>query len=222
MRFRQIGQILNLTRGNARQSFGIESFHHPARRHRRLKDLKGRSAEHLGEISQLHPITSIRLVHPIRLHRFPKRHPRKGRWNLDPTHLFPDALNQPLNQSVNVFPTDKRHFDVDLGEFWLTICPQILIPKTAGNLKIFLGSTHHQQLLKLLWRLRQRIKLPWIQPRRHQILPRSLGGALKKNWRLNLPKSLLAQMVPDGQSGSVSRLQSLGHRGSAQIQIPIS
>ena len=222
MGFRKVRQIFNLPRSNTRQPLCIKSLHNSTRRNRRLKYLKGRGTERFREIRQLHPISTIRLVDSVGFHRFTKSHPWEGNWNFHPTYLTPNPLDQPLNQSVNVFPPDKRHLQIDLGKFRLPIRPQILIPKTSRYLKILFRTPHHQELLELLRRLGQRIKFSGVQPGRNQILPRPFRCAFKKNRRFNFPEAFLMQVVPDCQSGPMPCLQGLCHRRPTQIQIPVT
>ncbi len=42
----------------------------------------------------------------------------------------------------------EAHLHVQLGKFGLTVCPQVFIPKAAGDLVVAIGSGYHQQLLE--------------------------------------------------------------------------
>ena len=95
-------------------------------------------------------------------------------------HLF--------DQGPNIRRIDKAHFQVELGKFRLTVGAQVFIAKAAGNLKIAFNASHHEQLLKLLRALRQRIEFPGMKTAGHNKIARTLWRALEQNRRLNLQK----------------------------------
>jgi len=193
----EVRQFLNLPGGDFRQPFGIKSLHHPSARHRGLKDLEGGISEGFGEVGQLQPVTAIGLVGAVTVHGVGESDPGERRLHLHAPHLLPNAFDQPFDNRIDVLPGDERHFQVDLGELRLPVGPQILIPETAGNLEVLLRPRHHQELFKLLGRLRQRIELPGIQPRGHQILPGTFRCAFEENRGFNFQESLLIQIPPD-------------------------
>ena len=71
---------------------------------------------------------------------------------------------------------DERHLDIQLREFRLAICPQVLVTKTASKLVVPFKAGHHQQLLEQLRRLGQRKKLSGINSTGYQVVPRALRG----------------------------------------------
>src|SRR6266446_7933590 len=69
------------------------------------------------------------------------------------------AYHHLLDHMKNIFLPRKRHFQVELREFELAVSAQIFIAKTLHDLKVFVQSRDHQNLLENLRRLRQRVKL---------------------------------------------------------------
>ena len=70
-----------------------------------------------------------------------------------------------LNRSEYVFLRDEAHLEVELVEFARrTIGARILVAEAGCNLEIAIEARHHDQLLELLRRLRQRIELARVQP----------------------------------------------------------
>src|SRR3989344_1507700 len=79
----------------------------------------------------------------------------------------------------------------------LAIASQIFVTHTMSDLVIPLKSRNHEQLLVLLGRLRKRIKLARMEPRRHKEVSRTLGRALGKRRRLDLDKSVAIEILAD-------------------------
>jgi hypothetical protein len=68
-----------------------------------------------------------------------------------------------FNQGQHVIALYKGHFQVELRELRLTVPAQILVAETARDLEVTVHAGHHQQLLELLWRLRQSVELTRIK-----------------------------------------------------------
>lgn len=120
----------------------------------------------------------------------------------------PGSTFLPLANSLKMVPSvcsingkhvvlsGKTHLHIHLIEFTRRpVGAGILIAKTRRNLKIFVKTRHHQQLLKLLRCLRQGIKLTRIKPRRHQKVARPFRRRSGQNRRLIFGKTLLAHQL---------------------------
>ena len=132
-------------------------------------------AEKVRRILQHQRIAQIRLVGTVFHHRFAERNADKRRLvNLFAVGKFVEnGAERVLNHGKHVVLSGKTHLHIHLIEFTRRpVGAGILIAKTRRNLKIFVKTRHHQQLLKLLRRLRQGIKLTRIKPRRHQKVAR--------------------------------------------------
>ena len=73
------------------------------------------------------------------------------------------AAHHALSDRHHLFGIEKRRFDVDLGEFWLSVRPKILVAEAARDLVIAIEPRDHQQLLEQLGRLGQCKNAPgWV------------------------------------------------------------
>ncbi len=108
--------------------------------------------------------TNIWTIISVLFHGLLVRHPREWQLlNLGIRAVRLDQLDQKLlNHTHHVFPLHKAHFKVELGEFRLAVTALVLITETLGQLVVALYTRHHEQLLKLLWRLRQNVEVPWM------------------------------------------------------------
>ena len=77
---------------------------------------------------------------------------------------------------LDLFLIQEGHFQVDLGEFRLAVCQQVLVPEAAGDLEVAVEAREHQQLLILLGGLGQGVKLPGVYPGGHQVVPGAFWG----------------------------------------------
>src|SRR6218665_1027435 len=91
----------------------------------------------------------------------------------------------------NVFLFYKRHFAVNLGKFWLTVCTQIFVTETFYDLEISIHSTNHQELFESLWRLWQCIKLSLIHSTWYYEISRSFWRRFYQNWSFYLNETFV-------------------------------
>ena len=99
------------------------------------------------QILNLHAKPSIRLVGAIAFHGLLIGH--AGEWCLDfhTQHLLEQILDKAFCHLEDILYIHKGHFQVDLCEFRLTVCPEVFIPEAACNLDIPIHAGNHQQLL---------------------------------------------------------------------------
>ena len=106
--------------------------------------------------------------------------------------FFEDAAQNRFDCVEYIVLSDKRHLDIELVEFTRRpVGPRIFVAETGRYLKIPIEAGNHDQLLELLGRLRQRVKLARMQPARHQKVPRAFGRRRCQDWRLKLRKPLI-------------------------------
>ncbi len=71
---------------------------------------------------------------------------------------------------------DEAHLDVELVELARqTISPRVLVAEAGRDLEIAVEARHHQELLILLRRLRQRVELAGMDARGHEEVARAFG-----------------------------------------------
>ena len=220
-RFRDFLERLELTLREIGEPLGIDRFDRATAGRRRGKHLEPGGLEQLGEVHELHAEAHIGFIHPEAVHRIVERHAHEWRRDVLTQHVLPEFLQHALEQRVDVFARDERGLDVHLRELHLPIRTQIFVAEAARDLEIFLHSRHHENLLKLLRRLRQRVELSRVNPRRHEILARTFRRALKQGRRLHFDELLGVKIITDRLRRLVAHVQILPHLRTAQIEITI-
>jgi hypothetical protein len=103
-----------------------------------------------------------------------------------------------LEGGEDVVLGDERHLHVELIELARrTVGPAVLVAEARGDLEISIEPRHHQQLLELLWRLRERVEVAGMNAARHQIVARPLGRAGREDRCLELGEAELDHAAPD-------------------------
>ena len=115
----------------------------------------------------------------------------------------------------------KRHLTVNLCELWLTVCTQVFVTEALGNLEITVETTHHQQLLQSLRRLRQCIELSGIHTRGYHEITGSLRCRTNQDWRLHLDEVLTVEEVTYENGHAVTQFEVLTDCSTTQIQITV-
>ena len=124
-----------------------------------MEDLELTAAKDVPQIDESHTKTTIGFVAAKTIDGLMISQPREWRWNIDRASGFEDCSQHALRQRINVVRCNKRRFDVDLSKLRLAVRPQVFVAKRLRNLKVLLHPGDHEELLVLLWRLGQGIKL---------------------------------------------------------------
>ena len=126
-----------------------------------------------------------------------------------------------LRHLEDILHVYKGHFQVDLGEFRLPVCPEILIPEAPCQLNIPIHACNHQQLLVDLGGLGQSIELARMHPGGNQIIPRPLRGGFHHHRCLDLDKIVGVEIL-SCRLGNLMPHDQVPLQGCpAQIQIPV-
>lgn len=96
---------------------------------------------------KLHAEAGVRFVGTVALHGFLVGHAGQRCRNLHVQHLAEQILHKALCHLQDVLHVNERHLQVNLGEFRLAVCTQILVTEAAGNLDVPIHAGNHQQLL---------------------------------------------------------------------------
>ena len=158
----------------------------------------------LADISDLQGVAQIRLVRTIFQHRLLIRDTREGRWRHRALRASPivkflkHASQHRFNRGEDIFLRHKGHFEIKLIEFaGAAIRARSLITEAGRDLEVAIKPRNHTQLLELLRRLRQRIELARMQPRRHQEVARTFGAGCGQDRGLEFRKTLINHPPPD-------------------------
>src|SRR5581483_484574 len=93
-----------------------------------------------------------------------------------------------------------RHFQNDLCKFRLAVGAQGLVAEATHDLKITVEPRDHQDLLKQLRRLWQRVKRAGLYAAGNEVVARALRCGPRHKRRLDFEKSLRGKIVANGQS----------------------
>ena len=118
-----------------------------------------------------------------------------------------DAAQHRLHRVEHVVLRHEAHLDVELVELaGRPVGAGVLVAEAGGDLEIAVEARHHDQLLELLRRLRQRIELAGMDAARHQEVARALGRGRREDRRLEFEEALVlhaaAQRVDDRRRAS--------------------
>ena len=188
----------------------------------------GRTGEHfeihtgqqIGNVDQLQRNTQVWLVGAKAAHGFRERHAREVR-QLDLQQLLEQAAHHGFGDPHDVLFFNKRGFQVDLGEFRLTVSTQVFIPETLGNLVVTIETGHHQQLLEQLGGLRQRKEAAGMGPAGHQIITGPFRGRTGQDRGFHIHEALAFQESADRVSQARAELEVTQLLGTTQVHVAI-
>ena len=138
-------------------------------------------------------IAQVRLVGAVFEHRLGIGDARPGAGAHGPLALeqIEDAVDHGLERREDVLLRDEAHLDVELIELARkAVRARVLVAKAGRDLEIAVEARHHQKLLILLRRLRQRVELAGVNARGHEEVARAFGRRGGENRRLELEKAL--------------------------------
>ena len=116
--------------------------------------------------------------------------------DLDVEDALPKGADNLLAHLDDISLFDERHLDVELGEFRLPVCTEVLVAIAARDLEIAFHTRNHEQLLEQLGRLRERVPVTRLQSHRHEEVARTLGSGSGKGWCLDLDEIEVEEHVP--------------------------
>ena len=157
------------------------------------EDLEPRAAEALGDILHDDRVAQVRLVGAVFAHGLGvgDARPGRGRHRLAAGEFLEHAADDRLHRREHVLLLDEAHLDVELVEFARqAVGARVLVAEAGRDLEIAVEARHHQELLVLLRRLRQRVELARMQARGHEKVARALGARCGQDRRLELEEAL--------------------------------
>ena len=154
----------------------------------------------LGDLLHDDRIAQVRLVAAVFAQGFRERNPRPGLGHrLALGELLEHARDDGLDRSKNIVLLDKAHLEIELIELARqAVGARVLVAKTRRDLEVAVEARHHQELLVLLRRLRQRIELARMNPRRHQEVARAFRRRRGQDRGLEFEEPLLLHPLAHG------------------------
>jgi hypothetical protein len=90
------------------------------------------------------------------------------------SNWFDEIFRERLSDSKYIFLFDEAHLAIDLVELtWVTIRAWIFISETWSNLEVLIHTTYHEELLVLLWCLRESIEFAMMEARWNEVVSSS-------------------------------------------------
>ena len=175
--------------------------HHRARRDRRRRTTAKPEPRKTSVTSAITSgIAQIRLVAAVLRHRLVVRDARERRRRHRGAvgELLEDAVQHRLDRREDVVLRDEGHLEVELVELaGRAVGAGVLVAEAGRDLEVAVEAGHHQELLELLRRLRQRVELAGVHAARHQVVARALRRARGQDRRLELGEARLDHPAAD-------------------------
>ena len=157
------------------------------------ENLEARAAERFGHVLHLDRVAQVRLVGAVGAHRLGIRDlGNVWRHRLAVGELLEHAAHHRLDRLEHVVLGDEAHLQIELVELaGRAVGARVLVAEAGRDLEIAIEARHHDELLELLRRLRQRVEFARMDARRHQIVPRALRRRRGQDRRLEFEEALL-------------------------------
>ena len=178
------------------------------------ENLEARAAERLADVLHLDRIAQVRLVGAVFAHRLGIGDQRKfRRHRLAAGKLLEHAADHRLDRVEHVLLGDEAHLQIELVELaGRAVGARVLVAEARRDLEIAIEARHHDELLELLRRLRQRVELSRMDARRHQIVARAFRRRRGQDRRLEFEEALLLHAAAD-------RIDDLAARHDVVVQL---
>ena len=137
-------------------------------------------------------------------------------------HRFNHSNIEFFGQVEDVFFFNEAHLQVQLRELQLTVSTQIFVTEASGDLEITFYASHHEQLLHLLWRLRQSVETSGLHSAGHEEVAGAFRGALDENRSLYLQKIPVIQEIANVFNYVMPQCHVAQHGRAAQVQVSVT
>ena len=158
------------------------------------KGRKLRTLHELGYILNNKVDAQVGLIRTVLLHRFVEADALKRRFgcNIVLAVLCENRRQDILNDGKNIALVGKGHLHIKLIKLaGGAVASCVLITEAGCYLEVAVKAGGHQQLLKLLRRLRQSIELARVLSCRNEVVSCTLGAGCGENWGGYLKKIML-------------------------------
>ena len=141
---------------------------------------------------------------------------------LDIQRLLEQFADHLLHQIGDGLLVHERGFDIELGEFRLTIGAEILVAETADNLIVTIHARHHQQLLVELWGLRQGKEMIRVGATGHQIVTGAFRRGLGQERRFDFIETVVVHEIAQMTGDIPAQTHALLHDRPPQIDVAVA
>ena len=150
---------------------------------------RAKIVRHVGDADR---IAQVRLVDAEFQHRLlVGDHRKRLRHRLAAAEFLEHAAQHRLDRREHVLLRDEAHLDIELVEFaGAAVGARVLVAEARRDLEIAVEARHHDELLELLRRLRQRVELAGMDARGHQVVARAFRARRGQDRRLELEEAL--------------------------------
>ncbi len=157
------------------------------------ENLEAGAAEGFAHILHLDRIAQVRLVGAVFAQRLGIRNERKlRRHRLALAEFLEHAADHRLDRVEHVLLRDEAHLEIELVELaGRAVGARVLVAEAGRDLEIAVEARHHDELLELLRRLRQRVEFSRMDARGHQIVARAFRRRRGEDRRLEFEEAAL-------------------------------
>ena len=219
--FGVVGHRFDLALRGGGHALCVQGLDDAAGGHRAAEHLEFAGAKFLREIGQFHAEPGVRFVAAPAVEGVGEGNAGEGNRHVEIEGEFPEALEEALDEDINVLALDEAHFEVQLGEFKLAVGPLVFVAEAACDLIILLDAGDHEHLFELLGRLRQGIKGARLASVGNQEFARAFGGGLEENGRFDFDEALLVHVGAGGGGGFGAEAKVAGHFRAAEIEVAV-
>ena len=215
-------QLVNRLAGILVGALRNDNRSNPISRFRRTaKDLEIDGFGKLGQVDNFHTETEIRLVRTIAFHGFVIVHARQRQLEVKPENLLRQVGDHAVHERENVFHLDKRHLNIQLSEFRLTVGAEVFVTETARQLNVTVVSGNHEQLFVQLRGLGQGVVFARMNAAWNQIISSAFGSGSSQHRGFDFDKPVSVCIVAQRLNHAMAQHQRVLHSGAAQVQISI-
>ena len=133
-------------------------------------------------------------------------------------NLLEDAADQVFHDLADFFFLEERRFDINLGEFGLTVGAEVFVAEALDDLVVAVEAGNHQKLLEELRRLRQSEEVAVHRAGRHEVVAGAFGRGLCEERRFDVDEAVFVKEVTEGLSHFEAQLEVALHLLTTQIE----
>jgi nitrate reductase NapAB chaperone NapD len=163
----------------------------------------------------------VRPVDAVAIDGFGPGHARQRR-QLHADRVPEQVADQRFHQRHERVFVHEGGFDIQLGEFRLSVGAQVFVAEAARDLVVAVEARHHQDLLEQLRRLRQREELARMRAARHDVVARAFRRGARQHRRLDVDEAVAVEEGAHGLRDLVAQPQALRHLLAAQVEVAVA